>query len=137
MKKSEFKELVREAVIEMLPDILEIVMENINEAYGSTKSVKQKPDLTLVRQHVKEAAGDVGYGDDLVPNVAPAPKKMSGVPKPNNPKEEINGEVFASGKGIMEWFSGQHGTEVKKIEKKTQHNNDRMDDFIAKKFGVK
>ena len=133
MKKSEFKKLVHEAVLEMLPELIEIIRENtINESYTPPTSVQQKPDLTLVRQSAERRAG---YDDKDFPNAGPTYRAIQNAPAPPNPKAVIDGETFASGKGIMEWFSAQGGPTTPTTEFK--HSEQDMKDFMAKKFGVK
>ena len=136
MKKSEFNNLVREAMMEMLPELIEIIRENvINESYTPTNTVKQKPDLTLVRQHYQAASGGGGYDDKDFANAGPSYRAVRNAPPAPNPKAVIEGETFASGKNIMEWFAAQGGKEP--IVSDFKHSQDQMDDFIAKKFGVK
>ena len=134
MKKSKFNELVREAMLEMLPELMEIIRENINESYIPQNSVQQQPDLTLVRQHFKEASG--GGGDYAeFDNVGQTMRNVRNAPPAPNPKTMIDGEQFASGKNIMEWFTKQGGKEA--VVSEFKHSADQMDDFLAKKFGTK
>lgn len=136
MKKSEFNKLVREAMLEMLPELIEIIRENvINEEYAPTRSVKQKPDLDLVRQHVRDASAGGGYSDGDFANAGPTMRAVRNAPPAPNPKTIVDGETFASGKGIMEWFTAQGGKEP--VVSDFKHSPDQMDDFISKKFGVK
>lgn len=137
MKKSKFNELVREAMLEMLPELIEIIRENvINEGYTAPtqNTVQQKPDLTLVRQHVQAASGGGGdYGE--FSNAGPTMRNVRNAPPSPNEKAVIDGETYASGKGILEWFESQGGKEATTSEFK--HGNDQMDEFVAQKFGVK
>ena len=127
MKKTEFKALIKEAMMEILPDLMEIMVENMNtiQPVVVENSVRQTPDLTLIRQHAADARGEQGY-DGL-----PKPP----VDTPKNEKAIVDGEVFASGKGIMEWFAGKKA--AGRPQSGFAHSPDQMDDFIAKKFGVK
>jgi len=134
MKKSEFKELVKEAMMEILPELMEIMAENLSESWTPPQSVRQTPDLTLVRQHASQASGG-GHDYGLDENFLPArPRARSSAPTPNNPKEMIDGEVFASGQGIMEWYQKAGGKAQPSSEFK--HTPEQMEDFMKKKFGV-
>lgn len=135
MKKSEFNKLVREAMLEMLPELIDVIRENINESYTPPTSVQQKPDLTLVRQHAQEARGHTGYDMEDFQHAGPTMRKAINAPPAPNPKAVIDGETYASGLNIMEWFKGTGGSVTQKSEFK--HSDDQMNDFIARKFGVK
>ena len=128
MKRSELKDIIKEAMMEILPDLMEIMVENMMTEGYAPQSVQQKPDLTLVRQRFTQGASGGGGYDDM----PDAPKTH--VPMPPNPKTVIEGEPFASGKGIMEWF-GKTATAPKMTE--FNHSEDQMEDFMQKKFGVK
>jgi hypothetical protein len=137
MRRSELKDLIKEAMLEILPDLMEIMAENINENYSPPTSVRQKPDLTLVRQHAAEASRGTGRGEyELDEDMLPVKRHRakSSAPIPNNPKEVINGEVFASGAGIMEWYQNAGGKAPPPSEFK--HTEKQMNEFLSKKFGV-
>ncbi len=134
MKKSEFKDLIKEAMMEILPELMEIMAENLNESWTPTRSVQQTPDLTLVRQHASEASGgqhDYGLDDNFMPT---RNRAKSSAPIPNNEKGIVDGEVYASGNGILEWYQNAGGKAEPTGEFK--HTPDQMNDFMAKKFGV-
>lgn len=137
MTKSELKGLIKEAMLEILPDLMEIMAESINENYAPVQSVKQKPDLTLVRQHAAEASRGSGRGEyELDEDMLPVKRNRakSSAPVPNNPKEIIDGEVFASGAGIMEWYQKAGGKAPPPSEFK--HTPEQMEEFVSKKFGI-
>lgn len=135
MKRSEFRELIREVLIESLPEIIEIISEitEYNREETTTRSVVEatKPDISLLRSHVSQA---VSRGYDELPD-GPSRAVISNIPTPNNPKAIVNGEVFASGKGIMEWFAKGQGKLPPPTEFK--HTEDAMGDFMKKRFGTK
>ena len=112
MKKSQFKALIKEAMLEILPDLMEVMVKGMNENYVP-QTVNQTADLSLIRQQV--AANRV---DESAPNE----------------KAIVEGEVYASGKGIMEWFGDQN---VKPTLSEFKHSPDQMDDYISKRFGIK
>ncbi len=135
MKRSELKDLIKEALAEILPDIMEVVVETINESMYQPQRpmTREKPDTTLLRQHVKGAVGSVtDYRG--IDEAAPTRNVHRG-PAPENPKEIIGGEVFASGKGIMEWFELENGRIPAPSEFK--HTEKDMDNYLSKRFGVK
>lgn len=127
MKKSELKSIIKEAMMEILPELMEIMAENINESYTPSNTVMQKPDLTLVRQHYSDANGNNGNTYDGMggqPSRAVAP----------NPKAMVDGEHFASGKNIMEWFNKEHNN--KPAQREFTHSDNQMADYMKEKFGV-
>lgn len=129
MKKSEFKALIKEAMLEILPEIMKVMVENVNENYNP-QSVQQKPDLTLIRQHISQAT-ETGQKYDGIGVQPVSPRNQA-----PNPREVLDGgETYASGKGIMEWFGSQAGKV--KPQSEFNHSADQMDEFMAKKFGVK
>lgn len=132
MKKSQFKELIKEAMLEILPDIMEIMSESLNENLTVTQA--SKPDLTLVRQHAAKAKSK-GPAYDLEDGTRFATNPSPSVATPNNPKGIVDGEVYASGQGLMEWYRKAGGKAAPAREFK--HTDDDMDAFLSKKFGVK
>jgi len=132
MKRSEFRELIREVLIESLPEIIEIVSEiteGSNRESSSLVEMTRPPDLSVLRSHVAQATS---RGYDELPS---GPSRATSGKIPNNPKAVVNGEVFASGKGIMEWFAGENGKLPAPTEFK--HSKDQMDGFMSKRFGIK
>ena len=120
------KEGVAEALAEMLPEIVSMIQEGLSapihiQSNSLVEATQNDDRLSLIRQKYREANPNSGVG-------------YSDLPKPENPKAIVNGETFASGKGILEWFSetknGESKTTTKVSEKK-------MEEFMAKKFGVK
>jgi len=121
MKKSEFKSLIKEAMMEILPELMEIMADNLNESYVP-QTVRQEPDMTLVRSsHIQQEGG---Y-DDM-----PTGPRLSA---PKNPKTIIEGETFVSGKNIMEWVRTQ---KVGSKPSEFNHTPNQMEDYMSKKFGV-
>ena len=131
MKKSQLKEIIKEAMLEILPELMEIMAESLNE--NLTVVQASKPDLTLVRQHAAKAKS-TGPAYDLEEGTVFTTRPSSSA-APNNPKAIVDGEAFASGKGIMEWYQRAGGKAAPQREFK--HSEDDMDRFINKKFGVK
>jgi hypothetical protein len=124
MKKSEFKALVKEAMMEILPDLMEIMAENLNESY-KPQTVRQTPDLSLIRNQFKSGvSGEKGYDD-----MPSAPR----TPPPQTETAVIGGEQYTSGKGIMEWFGE---VAVAKPMTEFKHSATQMNDYMEKKFGV-
>ena len=127
MKKSELKEIIKEALVEILPEVLTLMNEQLDRPSSESlvESIRDEDGLNLIRSKFREAnprGHDYGLGGS----------GLSSAPK--NQKANINGEHFASGKGILEWFASQGGKQVNNGEFK--HTQEDMDDFISKKFGV-
>ena len=137
MKRLQLKEMIQESIIEMLPEIIEIIQENLNEVEQPKQNrLIQTPDLTLIRKHAMEARGSGGYDDFPSDNVfVESSPALKNIPPAANPKAIIGGEVFASGKGIMEWFAKGNGKLLPKSELSVQSKD--MDEFMRKRFGVK
>lgn len=117
------REVATEVVAEMLPEIVSMVQEGMEvPRESSLVESSREPDLELIRKRYKEANPNsgAGYGD---------------IPKPKNPKAVVNGETFASGKGIMEWFSSQGGKSAP--AKGVGHTEKDIENFMAKRFGIK
>lgn len=127
MKKSELKEIIKEALVEILPEVLTLMNEQLDRPSSESlvESIRDEDGLNLIRSKFREAnpsGHDYGLGGSGLSST------------PNNPKAKVNGENFASGKGILEWFASQGGQQVNNGEFK--HTQEDMDDFISKKFGV-
>lgn len=139
MKRSEFKALVKEAMMEILPELMEIMAENIqaNAPVIENRVTAVKPDLNLIRAHASRAVDNVddyALDENGVP-VKSRPRLRSNVPQPENPRELVGGEYFASGKGIMEWFAGNGGA-ASPVPSEFNHSEDQMAQFMRQKFGV-
>lgn len=141
MKRSEIKELIKEAMLEVLPDLVEIMVESLNENYEQpeptrvVQTIQQPQQNRSVREHFRAASG-VGRGNDYGDLPSPPVRESSHRgPAPNNPKAVIGGETYVSGKGILEWFAKDNGKLVMQPEFKV--GKDQMDDFMQKRFGVK
>ena len=134
MKRSELKELVKEAMLEILPDLMEIMVENmrdeLHEAYSPPESVKQKPDLDYIRQAYKPTTSASEYT-----GLGEIPNRTTSTKAPKNPKAIIEGESFASGKGIMDWFQNSVSKDKPKVSE-FKHSEKQMQEFMSKKFGV-
>lgn len=127
LNKKQFRQMIREVttevVAEMLPEIVSMVKEGVETPRESSLvESSREPDLELIRKRYREAnPGSASvYGD---------------IPRPDNPKAVINGEHFASGKGIMEWFNSQGGKSAP--AKGTGHTERDIEKFMAKRFGIK
>ena len=130
MKKSELKEIIKEALVEILPEVLMLMNEQLDRPSGESlvESVRDEDGLNLIRSKFREAnpkGYDYGLGGSGLSSHTPAPE---------NQQAKINGEHYASGKGILEWFASQGGKNVNNGEFK--HTQEDMDNFISKKFGV-
>lgn len=135
MKRSQLKRMIEESIIEMLPEIIEIITENIEIEQPKQKpQLLQTPDLTLIRQHAKAATGGRSGYDDLPSNDIRTEVAARSIPAPSNPKAVIGGEVFASGKGIIEWYSKQS---TENINSELNVSNNDMNEFMRKRFGIK
>ncbi len=134
MKKTELKEIVKEALVEILPEVLMMMNEQIQQTPSGQSLVEEsKPDLDLIRSKYRDSK-KTGGGDFYSESLSPSPTiSQRSNPRPNNPKGVVNGEQFASGKGILEWFASQP-PQVNNGEFK--HTEKDMNDFISKKFGV-
>lgn len=136
MKKSELKKMIKEgveeALTEMLPDLVEMIKEGVETS--SSTSISQEPSLvestrnedqlSLIRQKFRQANPESNSSYTGLPKP----------PKPDNPKAVVNGETFASGKGILEWFTN---SKVANNKAKDAAHENKMKDFMEKKFGVK
>ena len=122
MKKSELKSIIKEALTEVLPEALREVLTE--KTQKNSTILDEKMDLASLYKNNRSS--DISYGlDDH------APRKVSNVKAPSNPKGKMdNGEFFASGKGILEWFSKSGG---KTIEKPLAPSEE-IDEFISKKL---
>ena len=138
MKRSELKAIIKEALVEILPEVLMLMNEQMEvqpTTLGLSTQVSEQvstpADLDLIRSKFRDSqGGDNGYGEIGGRPVA----QRSTTPPPANPKAIIDGEKFASGKGIMEWFGKQGRVTPDGIN--TQERESKMNDFVAKKFGV-
>lgn len=129
MKRSELTEIIKSVVIEMLPDLVEVITEQVRsdmrQMIEERSMIRSEPDLDLIRSKFRDGV----KGDD---------KPYGGTPRrapktPNNPKSIVDGEQYASGKGIMEWFTAQGG---KAPQTDAGYSQDDMDEFMKKRFGV-
>jgi len=141
MKRSQLKDLIQEAVIELLPDLIDILTENINESIKKSMIIENMDsesrtryhiDKSMIRQHVDGAIKNRGY--DEIPGEPIAERRSSNIPKPNNPIEVINGEKFVSGKGILEWYNK---TGPANLQPEFKHSEDEIGKFMKDRFGVK
>ena len=98
MKKSEFKALLRETLMEILPDVIRIVNES-NMSNNHRNNLSESPGISAIHTSPRKLVGKSGY-ETL----------------PENPKEIINGEKFVSGKGILEWRAKQAGMNLPQTE---------------------
>jgi hypothetical protein len=112
MKKSEFKQLIKEALIEVLPVVLPSILEEINQPANTS---------LLTRNDVKERF-----------NLS-KPKAIS-VEKPSNERTGFNGEPYASGKGLMEWYKKSTDGQSLPTESEFKHTDDELNAFIKSKI---
>lgn len=135
MKRSEFRELVREVLSETLPEIFDIISEIVESNNRPIIVESNKQDLSSIKQHVRGAISERGYDFPSNQNVENKSSRIKSPSVPNNPKGVVNGETYASGRGIMEWFEKSNG----KIPPKTEfkHSDSQIEDYINKKFGKK
>jgi hypothetical protein len=130
MKKSELKSIIKEALVEVLPEVLNEILTQKPAKKGGFQ--EEKIDLVKVFSESRSAP-ETPYDFDGEPRSL---KSYAGsVPAPNNPKGEVrNGEKYASGKGILEWFAQSKGVETKEhIEKQ----NKDVDGVISNIMGRK
>jgi hypothetical protein len=125
MKKSELQSLIRETVsgvlIDMLPEIISMVQENSQGQIVESNFKGKDNGPSLIREKYKRLNPNSGAGYNL-----PS--------KPDNPKGVVNGETYASGKGIMEWFSKRGGKTAPQRE--FSYTEEDMEKFKKKLFGA-
>jgi len=137
MKKSELKEIVKEALVEILPEVLMLMNEQLQENVSRQTSLVEvsEPDLDLIRSKFRQAQDVNGVSEFYGDSLSPSPMRGSARGVPKNETGVVNGEHFASGKGILEWFAKQGGKSPTQ-HSEFKHTDKQMNDFIAKKFGV-
>lgn len=135
MKRSEFRELVREVLSEALPEIFDIISEIVESNNKPIIVESNKQDLSSIKQHVRGSISERGYDLPSNQNVENKASRVKSPSVPNNPKGVVNGETYASGRGIMEWFEKSNG----KIPPQTEfkHSDSQIEDYINKKFRKK
>ena len=113
MKKSAFKALLRETLMEVLPDVIRIV----NESYGVNNhknNLSETPNISAIHSGRKRLTDSIVY-ENL----------------PNNPKENIDGKTYVSGKGIMEWVKKRGGT-LPAVESEFNHTEEDVNKLLGK-----
>lgn len=128
MKRSEFKAMIREAVMECLPDIVEAITENIIADNRPIIENKTKSTLPTLTSKYKQASNH-GY-DDL-------PNSISPTIVPHTPKREIVKEqqkIVEMG-GIMKWYENSGG-KAPLASSEFKHTSQDVDNFLKKRFGV-
>ena len=120
MKKKELVELIIETIYSELPDIISEIKSSLKEE--------------LI------AEGQQGNGDDIRRRVREEFRKINpdqtkmGAPEGKNLAVEYDGEIVASGKGVLEWFAGQKGNAIKE-QSEFKHSDKKLTDFMSKTFG--
>ena len=120
MKKSELITLIREAIYQELPGIIseikdglraEMLRETLIQSASDTRSPEE------IREHIRQTHGGPAQpaGSQLV--------------------VDYKGEKVASGKGVLDWFSGQ--VQEGATAPKRAYSENQMTDFMSQKFGKK
>ena len=116
--------LVKEALIEVLPDVI----RTINEAQGSNYNYELPQKPSSIENFISETLENRSYGYSSLQRPSNKPLK--------NQRQVINGEHYASGQGILDWYIKDKKPDV--IEhKEFKHSDQDMNKFIGNMIGKK
>lgn len=134
--KSNLKELLREVLVEVLPEVLQEIMDPyasmsdvekyINEVIGEDTTPKYIKRTPIDRSQL--TTGGNPYGSN---NTASSVSPMSA---PDNKRGVVNGESFASGQGLLEWFSKTKKPDHVELSE-FKHKTSDIDALIKKTMG--
>ena len=133
------KEVVMECFVEVMPNIVNMVAES--HSLGSVSMIANSPDVptmtTINRKPIKyvQDAPQNPYGDVVDEVMAPPQMPQTNV-KLNNERGVVQtprgSEYYASGDGILEWYSNQGATQM---ASEFNHTDEMMNEFIHKNVG--
>ena len=126
MKRSQLKELIQEAIVEMLPDLIDIINENL-VLPEHKQTIVETPDLSFITSKHKRADVSGEYGEFRKSSPKSVPKIESGI---------VGGEKYVSGRNVLEWYNKENGSSPN-IASEFKHTGQDIDNFLSKRFGIK
>lgn len=122
MTKDQFKMLVKEALIEVLPDVIRIVNESSNSPSIQETQLEGLSRPSSIDSYIQETLSERSNNRTSQYNL-------------DNPRQVINGTPYASGKGVLEWFANKKKPDV--IEhREFKHRDDDVNSYLSKTLGV-
>lgn len=139
MTKSELRKLIVEILEDVLPVYVDSRLTNITSNIVSELRAQtiSTVDSETLRKHLKEAiAGETTYDNIPTPVVRTKNIPSRNVPPPKNEKAIVDGEVYASGKNLLEWFK-KTGGPLPPSEPEFKYSEEEISDYIGTILGKK
>lgn len=141
MKISALKKMIKEAVREVVKE--ELVLMERRMVKRNQKLMQEAPapqpvgksGIDEIRERFQRSQGGKSLSDYAgIDERAPA-RSRARTSEPDNPKTIVDGEVFASGKGVLEWFAKSKEQTALDEHKRALENMQKTDEYVQDIIG--
>lgn len=143
MKISALKGLIKEAVREVVKEEM-VLMErriakrtkNLLQEGQIQQSAPSQSGIDEIREKFQRSRSTTGLSEySGLDGKAPKSAPRGSFGKPNNPREVVDGEVYASGQNVLEWFEKSKNQSALDDHRKALEKMQQTDEYVQEIIG--